>query len=197
MTKLETGHAATQEKQSDDGQVLAEIVGMLNGLSPEGIARVLRAVASFYNLETFGTTKESAPPRVNSNAAGGRSRIAFSADLNLSPKEFMTQKQPRTDVERIACLAYYLANYRDTPHFKTLDLSKLNTEAAQPKFANATWASNNALKRGYLANATKGTRQLSAGGEQFVNALPDRDAARKAMERLRPRRRNRKSAKEA
>jgi len=47
----------------------------------------------------------------------------------MSPKDFLLEKQPRTDVERIACLAYYLTHYRATPHFKTIDLSILNTEA--------------------------------------------------------------------
>jgi hypothetical protein len=80
------------------------------------------------------------------------------------------EKQPRTDVERVACLAYYLTHYRDMPHFKTLDLAKLNTEAAQPKFSNAHYASQNALNMGYLAPADKGQRQLSAAGEQFYVA---------------------------
>lgn len=57
----------------------------------------------------------------------------------MVPKEFMVQKRPRTDIERVACLGFYLTHYRDTPHFKTLDISKLNTEAAQPKFTNAAW----------------------------------------------------------
>ena len=107
----------------------------------------------------------------------------------MSPKEFLLEKQPRTDVERMACLAYYLTHYRDTPHFKTLDLSKLNTESAQPKFANAANTTNNAVKRGYLVQSSKGQRQLGAAGERFVLALPDRDAARAAMAAVRPRRR--------
>ena len=104
----------------------------------------------------------------------------------------MLEKQPRTDVERMACLAYYLTHYRDQPSFKTLDLSKLNTEAAQPKFANAANATNNAVKRNYLVPSTKGQKQLSAPGERFVLALPDRDAARLAMAAVRPRRRARR-----
>jgi hypothetical protein len=108
----------------------------------------------------------------------------------MSPKEFLLEKQPRTDVERIACLAYYLTHYRGTPHFKTLDLSMLNTEAAQPKFANAAYSANNAVKMRYLVPSTKGQRQISAVGERFVRALPDRDAAKTALEsiRRRPRR---------
>jgi hypothetical protein len=112
----------------------------------------------------------------------------------MSPKEFMFLKQPRTDVERIAVLAYYLTHYRDMRHFRTLDLSKLNTEAAQPKFSNAASSANNAVKRHYLVPSTKGNRQLSAAGERFVEALPDRDAARQAMTAAQPRRRQKRPA---
>ena len=35
----------------------------------------------------------------------------------MSPKDFLMEKAPNTDVERIACLAYYLTHYRSTPHF--------------------------------------------------------------------------------
>jgi hypothetical protein len=107
------------------------------------------------------------------------------------------QKQPSTDVERVACLAYYLTHYRDTPHFKTLDISSLNTEAAQPKFANATVSLDNATKMGYLVPAIKGTKQLSAAGEVFVQKLPDREAAKTAMAGVRPRRKNRKGSQRA
>jgi hypothetical protein len=100
----------------------------------------------------------------------------------------LLEKQPRTDVERIACLAYYLTHYRDTPHFANIDLAKLNTEAAQPKFSNTAYSANNALYQGYLAAAAKGQKQLSAAGEQFVRALPDRDAAKTAMSLAKPRR---------
>ena len=106
----------------------------------------------------------------------------------------MRQKQPHTDVERVACLAFYLAHYRGVPHFKTLDISKLNTDAAQPKFSNPSVAVNNAVKTGYLADAPKGHKQISAAGEQFVLALPDRDQAKQAMARARAKRKKRGGA---
>jgi hypothetical protein len=89
--------------------------------------------------------------------------------------------------------SFYLTHYRDTPHFKTLDISKLNTEAAQPKFSNAASSANNAVKQGYLVPSTKGQRQLSAAGERFVAALPDREEARKAMSLSAPRRKSRRA----
>jgi hypothetical protein len=172
---------------------LRNIIDTLSPLAPDDRGRVLRAVATFFEVESSARyASVSIAPRTPSQVSGSHSSIGYSENLDTSPKEFLMQKQPRTDVERVACLAYYLSHYRNTPYFKTLDLSKLNTEAAQRKFANPTWASNNALKLGYLATATKGNRQLSAAGEQFVSALPDRDAARKAMDSNRPHRRGRK-----
>jgi restriction endonuclease Mrr len=112
----------------------------------------------------------------------------------MSPKQFLLEKKPKTDVEKIACLAHYLTHYRDTPTFKTLDLTKLNTEAAQPKFTNAAWSASNAVKNGYLAPANRGQRQLSALGEQFVLALPDRDKAKEIMTQGRRKRKRRQGA---
>lgn len=103
----------------------------------------------------------------------------------MSPKDFLLEKSPKTDVERIACLAYYLTHYRSTPHFKTLDISTMNTEAAQPKFSNTAYSTANAVKLGYIVPSTKGARQLSALGERFVQALPDRDAAKEVLLSLR------------
>jgi hypothetical protein len=109
----------------------------------------------------------------------------------------MAQKQPKTDVERVACLAYYLTHYRDTPHFKTLDISKLNTEAAQVKFSNPTVAVDNATKMTYLVPATKGNKQLGLIGEQFVLALPNRDKAKEVMSQARPRRKSRRQPRDS
>jgi hypothetical protein len=81
----------------------------------------------------------------------------------------------------MACLAYYLTHYREQPQFKTVDLSTLNAEAAQPKFSNAAQAVDNASKVGILISSGGGSKQLSAAGELFVQKLPDYDAARAAL----------------
>jgi hypothetical protein len=94
-------------------------------------------------------------------------------------------------------LAYYLTHYRDQQHFKTLDISKLNTEAAQIKFSNPVLSVNNAATMGYLAQASKGNKQISAPGEMFVAALPDRDAAQAAMANARPKRKSKRPTPEA
>jgi len=182
---------------SDDDIAIEDLTAVLEicrKLRPAGRRRLIDTITTF-----FGVAPPSGFMDVRGFAVQGGSSHAAPAAVELarpdiSPKEFILQKQPHTSVERVACLAYYLTHYRDVPHFKTLDISKLNTEAAQPKFANAALAVNDASKSGYVIPVSKGNKQLSAAGELFVQALPNRDEARAAMASARPRKRNKRNA---
>lgn len=127
-------------------------------------------------------------------AGGGAAAGTSDGPGNLgTPKQFLASKAPRSDVERIAVLAYYLTHARDTPHFSTKELSELNTEAAGPRFSNASYAASNATKKsGLLAAAPGGKKQITARGEALVEALPDRQAVTAALDAIpgRPRRSN-------
>lgn len=173
-------------------EVLTTIVTALKGLDVEAQTRTLQAVMTFLGISPSIQTPVA---NINSNStANSRSNtISFSEDRDISPKEFLKEKMPHTDVERVACLAFYLTHYRNMPFFKTLDISTLNTEAAQPKLSNATYAVDNATKAGLLVQAGKGNKQISAVGEMFVQALPDRDAAKNSLSANRVRRRSKKA----
>jgi hypothetical protein len=174
----------------NDIEVITNILSTLKKFDSEEREKILQTIDTYFDRNprsTNGTSKFQEQPESNYS-----SDSAFSEDRSMSPKTFLTQKKPQTDVERIACLAYYLTHYMNMPHFKTIDLSKLNTEAAQPKFSNAAMAVDNATKAGYLVPATKGNKQLSVAGEHFVQALPDREAARAAMKAVKPRRKVKK-----
>jgi len=179
-------------------QALTTILSALEGLDKETQRRTLQAVITFLDIpfasneKTHHKTYESTH---SENETASKSNVSFSENRSMSPKEFLREKAPVTDIERIACLGFYLTHYRDTPHFKTLDLSNLNTEAAQPKLSNAAFAVVNATNAGYLVQATKGAKQISAAGESFINALPDRDAAKASMSNMRVKRRNKKNNK--
>jgi hypothetical protein len=171
-------------------QALQAVISALQPLDQEARNRILDSAATFLGIsqqsprpvQGLSHSPTSGPGSVSSSFD---SRPRFSDDTTMSPKDFMMEKAPKTDVERIACLAYYLTNYRGTQHFKTLDISTLNTEAAQPKFSNTTYSTNNAVKLGYIVSSTKGHRQLSALGERFVQALPDRNLAKEVLLSLR------------
>lgn len=183
--------------QDTEFVALRTVIEVLQDLDPAARRRIFDAAATFLQIGAEGVGATSVPVRgalPTPPPSERHSYPAFSEDTAMSVKEFMLQKQPRSDVERIAVLAFYLTHYLSTPHFKTLDLSKLNTEAAQPKFSNAANSVSNAVKTRYLVPSTKGSKQISAAGEQFVRALPDRDAARQAMATSRPRKRTKRAA---
>ncbi len=101
---------------------------------------------------------------------------------DLTPKMFLAQKKPTSDVERVTCLAYYLAHYRDNKHFKTIDITTLNKEAAQPKFSNTAVPVDNATKSQYLTPVGGGKKQITSYGEALVEALPDREKVKTALD---------------
>jgi hypothetical protein len=112
-----------------------------------------------------------------------------------TPKQFMAQKKATNDYQRVACLAYYLANHRSTPQFKTIDITNLSREAAV-HITNPSQAVGNATNiYRFLARAEGGKKQLSSLGESVVDALPDREKVKAVVAEGRPRRRKRRGRK--
>jgi hypothetical protein len=135
----------------------------------------------------------------NSTTAGTRSEVSVARDTESAnagtrttgstptAKDFLRAKRPNTEVQRIAVLAYYLARYRDTPDFKTGDITKLNTAAAGARFSNAARFVDNATRAAhFLAPAGKGKKQITAHGEEVVEALPDQEKVKATMAAYRP-----------
>lgn len=171
-----------ETKTNKELQVLQDIISSLSKLDKKTQTRIIQSISAFLGISP--DEAGSSLPLSSRVAKSEELRPAispFSDREEMSPKEFILLKKPHTDVERIACLAYYLAYYRNTQHFKTIDISKLNTEAAQIKFSNTTYAVQNATNKGFLVPSTKGNKQIGAVGEQYVQALPDREAAKEVL----------------
>ncbi len=183
---------------SDDvaSKAWTEIIDSLRPLEEEDKRRVWSSVSAFLRMEMPVLPQRARSQGTFFGEDSSPESVAFSEDTSMSPKEFFSEKQPKTGIERIACLAYYLTHYRDTPHFKTRDLTELNMEAAQPKFSSAGTFASNAVAEHYLVSSTKGNRQISAIGEQIVQALPDREAKKLIMKNFKPRKKNKKRQKQ-
>lgn len=179
----------TEQEKVDDRDLYAvvdKVIQDILPLDPYSRLRVYRTIGTFFGFEdSYPKVSRNADSRIPENPSR---EPKFASSEELTPKEFILQKQPKTDVERVACLAYYLNHYRGTRDFKTTDINKLNTEAAQRKLSNASNAINNGIRDGYLAPAGKGMKQLSAEGEQYIEALPDRSVAKEIRPRVKPRR---------
>ena len=179
---------AAQQDGNDERrnyEAVQQVIATMLGFDAETRIRIIRTVSTFFGIDVQ-PAQTAAPNGPTSHKA---EVPPFAGREDASPKDFLFQKKPKTDVERVACLAYYLTHFRSVRHFKTADISKLNTDAAQIKFSNASSAVNNATQSGFLVPAARGMKQISAPGERFVDLLPDHAEAKKVMAELRPRRR--------
>jgi hypothetical protein len=145
----------------------------------EELARKILTLVMGGSMPTGGAAEDGAWGHTSHHAAGRSETTHGSAP---SPKTFMAQKKPSSEQERITCLAYYLAHHRDMQAFKTRDLTKLNTEAAQPTFSNPAVFARNAVQAEFLSKAGGGSKQITALGEAVVEALPDREKVKVAIE---------------
>lgn len=172
-----TGVGVAQGKDSV-AAAAEKVNSALAPLKPEERRRVLDSAYALWGgsgpAPTPGTGPGPVPAPLPVAAGGGAAP---------SPGDFMDRKAPRTGVERIACLGYYLTRYRNKPKLKTKDLEDLNSEARQPPIPNAPVVADNATKGGaqFLSSAGGGLKQVTTRGSAFVEVLPDRTKANEAL----------------
>ncbi len=174
-SRISDKHKVKIQRLQPDIAALGTVVDALDKLDEPQRLWVLQTAAARFSLR-MQTEVLHAKPSVEKTGSSSASDIAQTQDNGeRSPKTFIREKSPQSDVQRITCLAYYLTNFRGTPHFRTKQLTDLNAEAGNPKFSNATVAANNARRDKYLTPAGKGNKQLTNHGEDLVNALPDQE----------------------
>ena len=89
----------SEEHHADEAQSLQQVISALQPLSPEDRRRVLLAVATFFQIESIASPS---PPRGAQTIQSRPTSFPFSSEESMSPKDFLIEKQPSTDVERIA-----------------------------------------------------------------------------------------------
>jgi len=170
---------------------LGTVINALDLLEEHKRLWVLQTAASRFSLTINPAVSGSGTPLRGADTPPGLGTDKLAGGAEISPESFIRAKNPTTDVQRIACLAYYLTKHRNTTRFKTKQLTDLNTEAKSPNFSNAAVAVNNARKDKYLTPAGGGEKRLTNAGEDLVNALPDQEKV-KALHRPRKKRARKK-----
>jgi hypothetical protein len=179
-------------------EALGEVLAALKDLDERQRTWVITSAVT--NLGITGSPVSSSPPGAVALGTTGIGAIAPTAipgqpGSNAHARSFLRTRAPKNTVQQVACLAFYLTHFRNTPHFKTKDISIMNTDAGGPRIGNPSQAVENAAKQsGYLSPAGSGKKQLSALGEDVVNALPNQDNV-KAAEAATPRKKRKSSRK--
>ena len=164
-------------------EALASVLKALAPLPDDSKTFVFRTAAERLGLSCGNIRRESSTR--SESDQGNRSERS---ELTMTPKGFLRSKRPSSELQRMVCLAYYLTFVQEKPHFKTQDLTALNTDAAGGKFSNPSATVRNATSQSrFFAPGPKGTKQITSLGEDYVNALPDQDEAKTVVLSHKPR----------
>jgi hypothetical protein len=150
------------QNYSNEAKAIETIGKVFSNLSDEAKQRVLNWAGEAFGLKV---------PKTNSNTKDEKS--------NLQPKkvkELWAQKQPKTNHQKFAVLAYHLEMNEKKPEFTSQDLRKTwgdTREATPPERSFEVSLNDTLTKYHYLVKGSKkGVYCLGSRGEKLVAALP-------------------------
>ena len=159
--------------KSSVAELPAKLYGLLEPLTPEERTRVVQAT-----MILFGD--EQAPvPQVNLQ---GTPTTGAAGEGAYTAQSFMDEKDPKNKGEALAVAARFREQHENSETHTKADLKKVFTDARRNFDDNNFGRDLNNAKRqaGFFNTGTgRDASKLSYYGQQFVDALPDRDATAK------------------
>jgi hypothetical protein len=163
---------------TNDLSAVVEAVGVIQTALQKLTAEQQSAVWDLINR--FSSGGAPAGQGHGRGTGGGHASSGPQGKTGTGIKAFIVSKKPASDVQKLTCLAVYLARERDTQHFTTKIIREAATEAAI-RFSNISVTIMNATRQNnYLVSASKGQHQVTARGEAVVDALPDQAKVKEA-----------------
>ncbi|MGN6294250.1 MAG: hypothetical protein ACTHMV_16000 [Chitinophagaceae bacterium] len=155
-------------------EILKEIDKLLEHLLAEERQRIFNFLSSKYTI-SLGVAA------VNSGKILDNKNQSFSTGTTI--KQFITAKKPNGFCEQIICLGYFLEKIQGLEIFESKDMTEANTAARVTKIPHTSLYLKSCFAQyGYLVQVGGGKKALCARGEALVEALPDRDAVKAALE---------------
>jgi|SRR5438067_8966352 len=175
-------------KKNDSTGALVTVVAALEALNDADRNWVLQSAASKFTLtlQAAAGAGQAGAGIANTVTAAPLVGPATTADVQAAitrkdARAFIRLKKPTTDVQRVACLGYYLVQTTGQHGFTSKAISTAHTDSGGSSI-NMTRALDNATRQAkYLSNRGPREKQLTTLGEDVVDALPDQ-AAVKAIE---------------
>ena|SRR6218665_2800141 len=150
----------------------------LGHLSSEERQRIFSFISSKYSLTSINTQNAS-----QSSSNGQAFNSGAGQPIVSDVKQFLASKKPNGFYEQIACLGYFIEKVQGQESFDTKTITAANTAARATKIPNPSlYLSDVVSKYGYLTAIGGGKKAMTARGEALVEALPDREAVKTALE---------------
>src|SRR6516164_6942991 len=173
------------EKKIDPTTALVAVVKALEPLGDADRQWVLQAAATRWSLQLHAQAAAGGGGAPSASAGGGGGATgagAAEAQAAISKKDaraFMRIKRPTTDVQRVACLGYFLVHTTvGKLGFSSAEIRQANTDSGASGM-NFTRALDNATRQAkYLSNRGAKEKQLTTLGEDVVLALPNHEAVK-------------------
>ncbi|MBX3590047.1 MAG: hypothetical protein KF755_03970 [Burkholderiaceae bacterium] len=151
--------------------VSAAAISVINTLQPLSVderAQVLHAAAALYSIQ-LASARQSHVHQSALQQAPSSAQARPESQKPVSVGEFVREKSPATNAQRIACFAYYRERFEHHEHFSRSDLSGYFAAARLPKPGNFDRDYNNAVKENWIHDSGAES-YLTQTGEAAVSA---------------------------
>jgi hypothetical protein len=165
-------------KSIDPAEALKSVIAAIRDLEPTMRNWVLQSAANMWQITVnpaMGATGATGNPVINS-IAGNPSPDVATALAAKDVRAFIRLKKPDTDIERVACLGYFIVKTTGAAGFSAKEVKQAHVDSGGSAM-NFPRALDNATRRSkYLSNRGPREKQLTTLGEDVVEALPNREA---------------------
>lgn len=185
---------ATDSKKHDLAGITTQIHGLLHGLEPTDRQRAIAAA-----LTLLGDVYIPAAGSGGFTAIAAAAPLASPSDIRhgsggvMAARDFFASKDPKNKVEELSVAARYREIYESAENHTKEQLAQV-IKAARRNFDSTNFARDLANAKTAKLFSLGKENALSYTGQQFVDALPDRERAL-AMRKGKVAKRGRKTGK--
>jgi hypothetical protein len=150
-----------------------EIRGILHGRERAEQERILRWVSESLGVAPGPSTSPAPAPSQSSPAtAAAQAPTSTGGPPATDIRSFVQEKQPKSDIQFVAVVAYFYRFVAPSPDRKEVitsgDLQAACRLAQRPVFKTSSVPLNNSVKQGYMDRGGRGEYRLNAVGENLV-----------------------------
>lgn len=145
------------------------VINTLQPLAPDERLHVLNAAAALYCVHLSGPRQSHEPQPQTQQRAFSAAQARVEGQKPVSVGEFLREKSPATNAQRIACFAYYREKYEGHEHFSKSDLVGYFAAARVAKPGNYDRDYSSAVKENWIHD-NGAESYLTQTGEAAVSA---------------------------